>query len=76
MERGGALYFSDASFSEIAFEIGNKYNVGLINRSKKQLWSYTGLFRRESLEEVIETICQTENLAYTFSNNEILIIDK
>jgi ferric-dicitrate binding protein FerR (iron transport regulator) len=72
----GALFFSDASFSEIAFEIGNKYNVGLINRSKKQLWSYTGLFRRESLEEVIETICQTENLAYTFSNNEILIIDK
>jgi len=72
----GALFFSDASFSEIAFEIGNKYNVGLINKSKKQLWSYTGLFRRESLEEVIETICQTENLAYTFSNNEILIIDQ
>jgi transmembrane sensor len=72
----GALYFNDASFSEIAFEIGNKYNVGLINKSKKQLWSYTGLFRSESLQEVIETICQTENLGYIFSNNEILIIDK
>lgn len=72
----GAFYFKDASFGEIAFEIGNRYNVGLVNKSKKQLWSYTGLFRSESLQEVIETICQTESLNYSFSNNEILIVDK
>jgi len=72
----GAFYFKDASFREIAFEIGNRYNVEMVNKSKKQLWSYTGLFRSESLQEVIETICQTENLGYTFSNNAILIVDK
>lgn len=72
----GAFYFKDASFGEIAFEIGNRYNVGLVNKSKKQLWSYTGLFRSESLQEVIETICQTENLGYVFSDKAILIVDK
>jgi len=72
----GAFYFKDASFGEIAFEIGNRYNVGLVNKSKKQLWSYTGLFRSESLQEVIETICQTENLAYRFNNGNLEIIDK
>jgi ferric-dicitrate binding protein FerR (iron transport regulator) len=72
----GAFYFKDASFEEIAFEIGNRYNIGLVNKSKKQLWSYTGLFRSESLQEVIETICQTENLGYVFSDNAILIVDK
>jgi len=72
----GGLYFKDASFEEIAFEIGNRYNIGLVNQSKKRLWSYTGLFRSESLQEVIETICQTENLGYVFSDNAILIVDK
>jgi hypothetical protein len=72
----GAMYFKDADFGDIAFEIAIKYDIGLVNKSKKKLWSYTGLFRNESLEEVIETICQTENLRYTFDNNEILIIDK
>jgi transmembrane sensor len=72
----GAFYFKDASFSEIAFEVGNRYNIRLTNRSKKRLWSYTGLFRSESLQEVIETICQTEGLGYTFGNGEIQINDK
>jgi transmembrane sensor len=72
----GALYLKDASFEDIAFEIGNKYNVGLINKSDKLRWSYTGLFRNESLQEVIETICQTEHLSYTFRDNEILITNK
>lgn len=72
----GALNLKDASFEDIAFEIGNKYNVGLINNSDKHRWSYTGLFRNESLQEVIETICQTEHLSYTFRDNEILITNK
>jgi len=72
----GGLYFKDASFEEVAFEISNRYNIVLINQSNKKLWSYTGLFRNESLQEVIETICQTENLGYVFRDNTILIIDK
>jgi ferric-dicitrate binding protein FerR (iron transport regulator) len=72
----GALNLKDASFEDIAFEIGNKYNVGLINNSDKHRWSYTGLFRNESLQEVIETICQTEHLSYVFRDNEILITNK
>jgi transmembrane sensor len=73
-KRGG-LYFKDASFDQIAFEVANKYNIPLINRSHKRIWSYTGTFRSESLQEVIETICQTENLGYTFSNGQLLITD-
>ena len=74
--KDGALYFKDASFGDLAFAIGNKYNVTLINRSDRQQWSYTGLFRNESLQEVVETICQTENLGYTFTDNGILITNK
>jgi len=72
----GALNLKDASFEDIAFEIGNKFNVTLINSSYKHQWSYTGLFREESLEEVIETICQTEHLNYIFRDNEILITNR
>ena len=71
-KRGG-LYFKDASFDQIAFEVANKYNIQLVNQSRKLTWSYTGLFRSESLQEVIETICQTENLKYRFSNGELVI---
>jgi transmembrane sensor len=74
--KSGGLYFKDASFDDLAFEIGNKYAIRLVNRSSKQAWSYTGLFRSESLQEVIETICQTENLAYRFNDKELVIIDK
>jgi transmembrane sensor len=72
----GAIHFKDASFAEIAFEIGNKYNIDLTNISSKQKWSYTGLFRNSSLQEAIETICMTENLGYKFTDNGILITDK
>jgi ferric-dicitrate binding protein FerR (iron transport regulator) len=74
--KSGGLRLKDASFDELAFEIGNKYAIRLVNRSKKQAWSYTGLFRSESLQEVIETICQTENLAYRFDKSNLEIIDK
>lgn len=72
----GAIHFKDASFADIAFEIGNKYNIDLTNISSKQNWSYTGLFRNSSLQEAIETICMTENLGYKFTDNGILITNK
>ena len=72
----GAMHFKDASFGDIAFELGNKYNVALINKSNKQRWSYTGLFRNESLQEVVETLCQTENLTYRFTDGGIEILNR
>ena len=72
----GAMHFKDAGFAELAFGIGNKYNITLVNKSHKQRWSYTGLFRNESLQEVVETICQTEGLGYRFTDEGILIVDK
>jgi ferric-dicitrate binding protein FerR (iron transport regulator) len=72
----GGIHFKDASFEDIAFEIGNKYNIELTNISSKQKWSYTGLFRNNSLQEAIETICMTENLSYKFTDNGILITNK
>lgn len=69
----GGLYFKDASFGQIAFDVFNKYNIPLINKSSKLVWSYTGLFRNESLQEVVETLCQTEGLKYRFINGELVI---
>ncbi|HEV2482149.1 MAG TPA: FecR domain-containing protein [Puia sp.] len=71
--RQGWLYFKDASFEQIAFEMGNKYNIRVVNASRKRVWSYTGLFRSGSLQEVIETICLTEGLHYRFTNGELVI---
>jgi transmembrane sensor len=71
--KSGGLYFKDASFEQIAFEVANKYNIRLVNQSHKRIWSYTGLFRSESLQEVIETMCQTENLQYRFDNGVLVI---
>lgn len=72
----GALRFKDASFEDIAFEIGNKYNIELRNDSRRAKWSYTGLFRNNSLQEVMETICLTENLACRFTETGVVIEDK
>jgi transmembrane sensor len=69
----GGLYFKDASFGQIAFDVFNKYNIRLINKSPKRVWSYTGLFRNESLQEVVETLCQTEGLKYRFIDGELVI---
>jgi hypothetical protein len=53
--------------------IENRFGTSIINQSKRTDWSYTGVFKTENLEEVLETVCLTENINYKLTNNEITI---
>lgn len=69
----GYLVFKDASYNEVIAEIENRYDVTIINQSDKKEWKYTGFFKEESLQEVIETICLAKSLSYTISNDTIVL---
>ncbi|TDW99201.1 FecR family protein [Dinghuibacter silviterrae] len=71
-----AMYFRDASFEDIAFDIANTYNVTLVNASSKKHWSYTGFFEHESIWEIVRTICITEHLDFRSDQGRIILINK
>ncbi|WP_341835097.1 FecR domain-containing protein [Chitinophaga pollutisoli] len=72
----GVLAFRDASYSEVATELENRYNVTMVNETGNADWTYTGSFRDESLQEIIETICQIKNISYTLKNDTIFLTRK
>lgn len=69
----GYLVFKDASYNEVITEIENRYGVTVINQSNKKEWKYTGFFKEESLQDVVETICLAKSLSYTISNDTIVL---
>lgn len=72
----GYLVFKDASYEEVIAEIENRYNVTVINESDKLEWNYTGFFKDENLQDIIETICLTKNISYTIKNDTIFLKSK
>lgn len=71
----GFLIFKDASFPQVQTEIENRYGVTIVNESHQQVWEYTGFFKDESLQEVVETICLTKNITYQISNDTVYFRD-
>ena len=69
----GTLMFKDATYNEVRAGIENMYGVTIINQSDKKTWTYTGNFKKESLKNVMETICLTESLSFTMKNDTILL---
>ncbi len=72
----GFLVFKDASYDEVMGEIENRYDVTVINESEKTTWKYTGFFKDENLQDIIETICLTKNISYTIKNDTIFLKSK
>lgn len=72
----GYLVFKDASYDEVVAEIENRYDVTVINESDKLEWNYTGFFKDENLQDIIETICLTKNISYTIRNDTIFLKSK
>lgn len=72
--KDGILSFKDASMPEVLNSIENRFNLKIINNSPQGNWSYTGIFKNESIKDVMETICLTEGIHYTLKNNEIILI--
>ncbi|SDE80574.1 FecR family protein [Mucilaginibacter pineti] len=71
--KDGILSFKDASMPEVLNSIENRFNLKITNNSKQVKWSYTGVFKKESLADVLETICLTERIHYKTNNNEIIL---
>ncbi|MVT11771.1 FecR family protein [Chitinophaga tropicalis] len=69
----GNLAFKDATYDEIRTTIENRYQVTVVNQSSKKNWTYTGNFREESLQNVIETICLTEGLSYRIDKDTVFL---
>lgn len=72
----GYLVFKDASYQQVIKEIENRYGVTIINQSDKTQWEYTGFFKDESLQDIIETICLTKGLSYTIDQDSIYLKNK
>lgn len=71
--KDGILSFKDASMTEVLNSIENRFNLKIRNNSHQVKWSYTGVFKKESLADVLETICLTERIHYKTNNNEIIL---
>ncbi len=69
----GILSFSNASMDEVINSIENRFNVEIKNHSKNIDWSYTGTFRDESLNDVINTVCLTEGITFSINKNIITL---
>ena len=72
----GLLVFKDASFTELATRIQNHFGVTVINQSSKTTWNYNGVFRSESLKDVMETLCIATGLSYSIKNNTVYLLNK
>jgi transmembrane sensor len=71
--KDGVLSFKDASMAEVLNAIENRFGVSIINNSHDMQWSYTGLFKNEPVEQVLKTICLTEGINYSITDNEITL---
>jgi transmembrane sensor len=69
----GILSFSNASMDEVINSIENRFNVEIKNHSKNIDWSYTGTFRDEPLNDVINTVCLTEGITFSINKNIITL---
>jgi transmembrane sensor len=67
--KDGILSFKDATADEVLNSIENRYNVVIANNSSRTNWSYTGTFKNQSLIDVLRTVCLTEGISCTISNN-------
>ncbi len=72
--KDGVLSFKDATMDEVLNSIENRFNVIIKNNSRHTNWSYTGTFKAQSLNDVLKTVCLTEEISsYTIVNNNITL---
>ncbi len=64
----GMILLNDASKTDVINSIENKFAITIEDRTGDAQWSYTGSFKTESLEEVLQTICMTEGIHFSLSN--------
>ncbi|WP_170827254.1 FecR family protein [Arcticibacter eurypsychrophilus] len=70
----GLMAFDNASVEEVVTTIENRFDVTINSNLKNDQWKYTGTFKDENLQEIMETICLTEGVKFKMlSKNSIQI---
>ena len=64
----GMILLDNATKADVINSIENKFAVTIEDRTGSTSWSYTGSFKKESLEEVLQTICMTEGIHFSLSD--------
>jgi transmembrane sensor len=68
------LLFRSASFGDVKQKIENWYGVELRLEGKvSQNWKYSGIYRDETLENVLRGIFITSGMKYTIENRKVTL---
>lgn len=70
--RDGVIYFKDAQFDEVIQKLERWYGVKFYyeKRPSKE-WHFSGIFRNEYLENILETLSFGERMQYEFKGNDV-----
>ena len=72
--KDGIIEFNDAQLDDILKVLERWYGVNFIMESSPdQQWSFTGTFRNEYLENILEVISFSENFEYTIEKDTITL---
>lgn len=72
--KDGILYFKDASIQEVKKTLERWYGVEMSIQGDDQLnWQYSGVFERQSLENVLEGMSYVQRFDYEINNKQVTI---
>ncbi len=71
----GLLSFENATAEEVIAKIENRFNVGIKKPGSHLNWNYTGSFKNETLNEVLQTVCLTEGVTYKYITKDSIQIN-
>ena len=73
--KNGVLYFKEASFETVVYELEKWYGVTVhYNQKPVTKWHFTGTFENEPLERVLKVLSFAEKFHYEYSDGKVRIV--
>jgi ferric-dicitrate binding protein FerR (iron transport regulator) len=70
--KDGILFFDDAGLNEVIISCERWYSVDIsIKGTPSEKWKFTGKFKNESLENVLESMCYGKNINYSINDKNV-----
>jgi ferric-dicitrate binding protein FerR (iron transport regulator) len=72
--KDGVIYFKNANLNEVIKRLEKWYNVNIEVVKKPHFkWSYNGIFRDQSLQNVLESMGYSQEFDYVIEDKEVII---
>ena len=72
--KDGTIYFENASYQEVKSQLERWFNVKITVRNESgRKWNYSGEFRRESLDRILQSIGFVEGFEFEKRDHEVTI---